>query len=202
MYGSKEVAEVVTENNSRVVYLGSRSGNLRIAVIKPCTKQVDPSEKKNLVEEVKTTRIVAGFYNNSLILKTTESKMITAKKRKVKDLASDDLDQIVGTANTASKKKRKTRELAASDSAGEQWHDAPSAPPNPMPDVFQEQEVGSADTSSSFNFNELENIPSHYGQVYSNPDGEVGEHAKLADASNLDETFDIVEALLKNFDSA
>ena len=111
-------------------------------------------------------------------------------------MASEDLDETVGTANTASKKKRKTRELAASDSAGEQWHDAPSAPPNPMPDVFQEQEVGSADTSSSFNFNELENIPSYY----SNPDGEVGEHAKLT--SNWDETFDIVEALLKNFDSA
>ena len=177
MYGSKEVAEVVTENNRHVVHLGGKSGKLRIAVIKPCTKQVDPSEKKNLVEEVKTTRIVAVFYNNSVILETAESKTITAKKRKVKDF--DDLDETVGTANTAPKKKRKTKELTSSVSAGlpsqfptfpgEQWHNALSAPP--MPDLFQE--VGSADISSSSNFNKLVNIPPYCEQGCSNPDGEV-----------------------------
>ena len=217
MYGSKEVAEVVTENNRHVVHLGGKSGKLRIAVIKPCTKQVDPSEKKNLVEEVKTTRIVAVFYNNSVILETAESKTITAKKRKVKDLASGDLDETVGTGNTAPKKKRKTKELTSSVSAGlpsqfptfpnpgEQWHYAPSAPP--MPDLFQEcaakeKEVGSADSSSSSNFivDELVNNPPYCEQGYSNPDGEVGEVARFAD--NPDDLEAIWNWNWNNFDSA
>lgn len=217
MYGSKEVAEVVTENNRHVVHLGGKSGKLRIAVIKPCTKQVDPSEKKNLVEKVKTTRIVAVFYNDSVTLETAESKTITAKKRKVKDLASGDLDETVGTGNTAPKKKRKTKELTSSVSAGlpsqfptfpnpgEQWHYAPSAPP--MPDLFQEyaakeKEVGSADISSSSNFivDELVNNPPYCEQGYSNPDGEVGEVARFAD--NLDDLEAIWNWNWNNFDSA
>ena len=217
MYGSKEVAEVVTENNRHVVHLGGKSGKLRIAVIKPCTKQVDPSKKKNLVEKVKTTRIVAVFYNDSVILETAESKTITAKKRKVKDLASGDLDETVGTGNTAPKKKRKTKELTSSVSAGlssqfptfpnpgEQWHYAPSAPP--MPDLFQEhaakeKEVGSADISSSSNFivDELVNNPPYCEQGYSNPDGEVGEVARFAD--NPDDLEAIWNWNWNNFDSA
>ena len=120
MYGRKEVAEVVTEKNRLVVHLGGRSGNLKIAVVKPLTKQVDLSKKKNLEEEVKTTRIYARFYSGSLILKTAESKMITAvekKKRKIKDLVSNDLDDTVGKANTESMKKRKTKDLASTDCA-------------------------------------------------------------------------------------
>ena len=123
MYGSKEVAEVKTENNRHVVHLGGRSGNLRIAVIKPLTKQVDLSEKKNLEEEAKTTRICVKFYKDSVFLISAESKKLSAssdadgkKKRKIKHLASDDLDETVGIANTV--KKRKTKDLAFSDLAG------------------------------------------------------------------------------------
>ena len=145
MYGSKEVAEVVTENNRHVVHLGGRSGNLRIAVIKPLTKQVDLSEKKNLEEEAKTTRICVKFYKDSVFLISAESKKLSAssdadgkKKRKIKHLASDDLDETVGIANTV--KKRKTKDLAFSDLAG--FHSQLPTFPNFSSDILSNSNLG------------------------------------------------------------
>ena len=97
MFGNKVMAEVVTENSRQVIHLGSEKGDLRIAVIKPLTKQANQSVKKNLEEKAKTTIICVGFYHDSHLLHRAESKMITAasnpstssdatgkKKRKIK----------------------------------------------------------------------------------------------------------------------
>ena len=195
MFGNKVMAEVVTENSRQVIHLGSDNGNLRIAVIKPLTKQANQSVKKNLEEKAKTTIICVGFYHDSPLLHRAESKMITAasnpstssdatgkKKRKIKN-------QCINKNNSVSPKNKKTKDsqfptvrnspwssshvLAEKEEIPpEQWGNVASVPATVSQEHAAQQVgvgLGSA-ANSIFGFNSIiEN------EQWSSTNGEVGE---------------------------